>query len=404
MNNKISTQELSDELALRARTSKRAAGSFVRTFFEHIYNKVLEEKVVKVKGLGTFKLVEVSDRESVNVNTGERFVIPGHSKVTFTPDNALRDRINKPFADFQTVIINPDTPLEAMEYLAGGEDATSETNVEKEEANEALVEEVMGEVAEETNGKDDAAEPIVSEEPTEEIQPEQEEAVTPQEEAIALPEEKEETTVVEEEADAVLSQEKVTETKSEEVETPTSEEEKDDTEDVTPKEGPKRKGHGMLYAAITVVLMVISFLAGSYLKLPITTSDEKPMEKKAVVEQPKKKAEAAQPTKAEADTAKVVAKEEVKENIPANDPKADEAKLRANAATYKQVPGGRYLIVGTKGTHVMRPGDGLYRLARNEYGGNEFAQYIIVHNDLADPNNVPIGYEIKLPELIKSNN
>lgn len=378
MSNKISTQDLSDELALKTNKSKRAATSFVRTFFEHIYNKVLEEKVVKVKGFGTFKLVEVSDRESVNVNTGERIVIPGHSKVTFTPDNALRDRINKPFADFQTVIINPDTPLEAMEYLAGEED-TAENLPEPEEAVLPKEEET---VVSENEEKALSEETVVEEIPATE---EQEEPVLPQEVVTvstpteAIPEEKEE-------------------------ETPASIDVKDTQETSAAEEEPKHKSHGILYAAITVALMVISFLAGSYLKLPITSSEKTPTEKKTAVEQPKKKAEAAQPTKAEADTAKVVAKEEVKENIPANDPKADEAKLRANAATYKQVPGGRYLIVGTKGTHVMRPGDGLYRLARNEYGGNEFAQYIIVHNDLADPNNVPIGYEIKLPELIKSNN
>lgn len=395
MNNKVSIQELSDELALKTNKSKKAATNFVRTFFEHIYNKVLEEKVVKVKGLGTFKLVEVSDRESVNVNTGERIVIPGHSKVTFTPDNALRDRINKPFADFQTVIINPDTPLEAMEYLAAEEETTAEAAVETEEKDVPMTTEVTDEV------------------PSVETLPEPEETVLPEEKETVVSEKKEDVDipVAKEKEDTALPQEVVavstpTEAIPEEVEEekPASIEEKDVQEEIAAKEEPKHKNHGILYAAITIALMVISFFAGSYLKLPITTSDEKPMEKKAVVEQPKKQAQAAQPAKAEADTAKVAAKEEAKENIPANDPKADEAKLRANAATYKQVPGGRYLIVGTKGTHVMRPGDGLYRLARNEYGGNEFAQYIIVHNDLADPNNVPIGYEIKLPELIKSNN
>ena len=64
------------------------------------------EKTVKIKGLGTFKLVDVDSRESVNVNTGERFQIKGHTKVSFTPDTNLRDTINKPFAHFETVVLN----------------------------------------------------------------------------------------------------------------------------------------------------------------------------------------------------------------------------------------------------------------------------------------------------------
>ena len=67
------------------------------------------EKTVKIKGLGTFKLVDVDSRESVNVNTGERFQIKGHTKVSFTPDTNLRDTINKPFAHFETVVLNEGT-------------------------------------------------------------------------------------------------------------------------------------------------------------------------------------------------------------------------------------------------------------------------------------------------------
>ena len=73
--------------------------------------------MVKIKGLGTFKLIEVSDRESVNVNTGERIRIVGHTKVTFTPDNALRDQVNRPFAEFETVVLNESTSQQEMERI-----------------------------------------------------------------------------------------------------------------------------------------------------------------------------------------------------------------------------------------------------------------------------------------------
>lgn len=70
---------------------------------------------MKIKGFGTFKLVTVSERESVNVNTGERIQIESHTKVSFVPDITLKDVINRPFAHFQTVVVSDDTDLTALE-------------------------------------------------------------------------------------------------------------------------------------------------------------------------------------------------------------------------------------------------------------------------------------------------
>lgn len=91
-----------------------------------------ERKDCKIKGLGTFKLIDVDSRESVNVNTGERFQIKGHTKVSFSPDANLRDTINKPFAHFETVVLNEntileDTPIEDTEEEEAGEEASAQT-------------------------------------------------------------------------------------------------------------------------------------------------------------------------------------------------------------------------------------------------------------------------------------
>ncbi len=115
MNTKISLHELALAIASRLNLPESEADIFVNAFFDLIADKVVEDKAVKIKGLGTFKLIEVSDRESVNVNTGERIVIPGHPKVSFTPDTTLRDQVNKPFADFQTVMLNEGTSIDEME-------------------------------------------------------------------------------------------------------------------------------------------------------------------------------------------------------------------------------------------------------------------------------------------------
>ena len=110
-------QDLSAGMSRRSGLGKRESEAFVRTFFAVISQYLQEDKIVKVKGMGTFKVVEVSGRDSVNVNTGERIHIKGHSKVSFTPDTTMRDIVNRPFADFETIILNDGVDVAAMEYI-----------------------------------------------------------------------------------------------------------------------------------------------------------------------------------------------------------------------------------------------------------------------------------------------
>lgn len=105
MDKKINLTQLADLLSQAGGMSKSASELFVKNFFDIISQSVLSEGLVKVKGLGTFKLLQMEDRESVNVNTGERFTIEGHQKISFTPDLELKESINKPFAAFETVEI-----------------------------------------------------------------------------------------------------------------------------------------------------------------------------------------------------------------------------------------------------------------------------------------------------------
>jgi len=127
MNERLTIQDLTDLLAAKHSMTKKDAEAFVKEFFLLIEQALESENTVKVKGLGTFKLIDVDSRESVNVNTGERFQIKGHTKVSFSPDANLRDTINKPFAHFETVVLNEntvleDTPIEETEEEEGGEE------------------------------------------------------------------------------------------------------------------------------------------------------------------------------------------------------------------------------------------------------------------------------------------
>ena len=112
MDNKINLSQLAERMAQEAGMSKAAAEQFVKNFFDIISQNVLSEGIVKVKGFGTFKLIQMEDRESVNVNTGERFTIEGHQKIAFIPDADLKERVNKPFAAFETVPITEEQAAE----------------------------------------------------------------------------------------------------------------------------------------------------------------------------------------------------------------------------------------------------------------------------------------------------
>ena len=105
---------------------KEAAERFVQQMFAVLREGIEREKNVKVKSLGTFKITSVNARESVDVNTGERIVIEGRNKITFTPDVVLRDRVNSPFAQFETVVLNEGVDFSQTESENDTADVTEE--------------------------------------------------------------------------------------------------------------------------------------------------------------------------------------------------------------------------------------------------------------------------------------
>lgn len=185
---KIFMSDLADRLAEQAGMSKRDAQQFLSAVVETIQEGVNNDKIVKIKGLGTFKVIDVEARESVNVNTGERVTIDSHQKLTFTPDSAMKDLVNKPFSQFETVVLNDgvdfdDVNTESVEELKDTE-KPEETEIlevseissvpekseapESSEKSESSVIPVVSEVSEAsvvTEISDAPASPEVSDEP-----------------------------------------------------------------------------------------------------------------------------------------------------------------------------------------------------------------------------------------------
>lgn len=109
MNEKISIQDIAEALALSRNISQQEAMDFVKEVFALIAETLEKEHYVKIKGLGTFKLIEVDTRESIHIQTKERIRINSHYKITFVPDAILRDLVNKPFSHFETVVLNEES-------------------------------------------------------------------------------------------------------------------------------------------------------------------------------------------------------------------------------------------------------------------------------------------------------
>lgn len=179
--NRIGITELARMLSSKHNMSQADAENFVRLMFAVVGDGLEQEKLVKIKSFGTFKMGSVKDRESVDVNTGERIVIEGRNKINFTPDNALRDFVNRPFAQFETVMVNDGVDFEAVDrkYESIGDDAPPSSDTPEqagpmedqaqkaEEPTKAGVEEAPIQVVEEAPAPivEEALSPVTEEEP-----------------------------------------------------------------------------------------------------------------------------------------------------------------------------------------------------------------------------------------------
>lgn len=129
---KISFYEMASVLVEHNGLDAEAANEFVRTMFDIIQEKLTIDEQIKIKGLGTFKIVKVDARESINVNTGERILIDEHQKISFVPDTAMKELINKPFSQFETVILNEGVSFEDIDKTEPVSMPTQEAQEEKE--------------------------------------------------------------------------------------------------------------------------------------------------------------------------------------------------------------------------------------------------------------------------------
>ena len=134
---KLTLTDIASVLVQKNKLGTKESEDFVAAMFEVVRKGLEADLLAKVKGLGTFKIIEVEARESVNVNTGERVIIEGYSKITFTPDNTMKELVNKPFSQFETVILGDGVDIDAL----------NDTPVEDTSADDTLVDDTIVEEA-----------------------------------------------------------------------------------------------------------------------------------------------------------------------------------------------------------------------------------------------------------------
>lgn len=399
MDNKLTLQDFAQLFAQRSQMDNKAATTFVKTVFEIVEEYIAKDKVVKIKGFGTFKLITVSDRESVNVNTGERIVIAGHSKLTFTPDSTLKDAVNRPFGDFVSTEINEGTSLEEMERLPEESLQSLETDESSvDELSTAQQDDVETSAVENNNEEksivDSSDVEVQTSEADENIQESENEA----------PQDKEDTV-----ASAPIN------STQENTSYPMSQ------EPLEPSTCPSSCKHGWLYTLLTVILMAASYFAGYYqLHTLFSFSKETQSDVKAEVtspapEVPKQSAPVAKADTVSADTVsqpnievqQSVANEpqSAPEVSAQNDPFATNlsaSEIIELSKKYPQFTSGEYLIIGDAGrVHLMEVGETLFRIAKKELGDRELVYYIIAYNQFKNPNLIHRGDTIRIPKLVR---
>lgn len=383
MNEKITLQDLINLFSEKQGMNKKDAEVFVRTMFELIEEALATEKYVKIKGLGTFKLTEVDSRESVNVNTGERIEIQGHTKISFTPDATMKELINKPFSHFETVILNEgveleDTPVETSEEIVQ-EEIISETIITEEPA---IAEEPQPEPIVETP----IEEGTIVEEPTVEEQTIEEPI---EEETIVEKPTVEESTIEEPVAEEPIKEEPVI------TEIPTSEEEQteepvvekqEETEKYVSTEEKKVKNTNRILWGVIVVLVLIILFGAYWMFLRPSSVPEvtplPPVQEEVTIPVP---AEEKQPEDT-LETVKFIqlsAEELRKEHVPSFADTLD------------------YQIIGTQEEYTLQKGETIIRASVKFFGTKKYWPYIVKHNldVLPDPDNIPAGVKIKIPIL-----
>lgn len=370
MSERLNTQDLIGLLINRQGLERKESENFIKEFFSLIEEGLERDKSVKINGLGTFKLVDVKSRGSVNVNTGERIEIQGHTKISFTPDTTLRNVINKPFAHFETVILNDDVDFNDLVQDISEEIEPVEAKITKDVENIAKDKEATETASNE--GASDSQKNKIPEEETNDIHQK---------------EIKEKVTETGKEAQTIIKKNKV-----------------DEEITLSALKAKNEKVNSNNNKTLMIVVVLSILLCGTLLFFTYY-SDIFPEKKK----------------QAPVAIAPSVKTEVVTDSIPADSIKkpvtiTEDPVVKPSTANqinkektmpFSKIPvnpdSTSYEIVGTKIQHTIKEDETLIRISYRYYGTKDLFPYLIMYNRsiIKNPNSVPLGTTINIPELKK---
>lgn len=416
----IRQSELAQRLADKHNIGKRNVSDFLNSFIDVIRENLASDGSVKIKGLGTFKVVKVKDRESVNVNTGERYIIYGHERLSFTPDSLMKELVNRPFSQFDTVELNDGVVFEDIE-----EDKTEDVDetpiddfADESDENVSPIDEDIETESEEIQAENDNETVVYNlvgtEDKGRQVEETADEAVVigndtdNESEAEVQPATEEtENTVVDSRTDEKIDDN--SDSVDEAVDTlavpladshnvdVSAEESADDDPMSAADDNPTGNFWNMRKALmLSMLTLVVGLCAGyglgRYLfpKSPavIYVAEDSTLQD-SLKEETKEKAAAVVPEK---DTAKVVSQVKEKPDTVA----AEKSKQSEYEAKYAEIRYGAYNIEGVDQTVTVRKGQTLASISRSYLGPDMMCYMVAINDGISE---VKEGQTVKIPKL-----
>lgn len=416
----IRQSELAQRLADKHNIGKRNVSDFLNSFIDVIRENLASDGSVKIKGLGTFKVVKVKDRESVNVNTGERYIIYGHERLSFTPDSLMKELVNRPFSQFDTVELNDgvvfedieedktedvdETPIddfadESDENISPiDEDIETESEeIQAENDNETVVYNLVGTEDKGRQVEETADEAVVigndtDNESEKEVQP----ATAETENTVVDSRTDEKSDDNSDSVDEAVDTLAVPLADSHNVDVSAEESADDDpmsAADDNPTDNFWNMRKALMLSMLTLVVgLCAGYGLGRYLfpKSPavIYVAEDSTLQD-SLKEETKEKAAAVVP---ENDTAKVVSQVKEKPDTVA----AEKSKQSEYEAKYAEIRYGAYNIEGVDQTVTVRKGQTLASISRSYLGPDMMCYMVAINDGISE---VKEGQTVKIPKL-----
>ena len=415
---KYSITQLATILVKKNGISNDEALKFVTAIFDIVKEGLETDKLVKIKGFGTFKIIDVDPRESVNVNTGERVLINGHQKITFTPDSVMKEMVNRPFAQFETVVLNDGVDFSDIDKLSNinenidkqeeTQEELQEIIQEEEEKKEEGKEEVHDITPQESSNNDDVVRNQTTISPTKEL------AETFTKETAEETSEKQ----IEE-----LAEKPIEETAEKLIEEPAEKQIEEPAEDPIEDFDKEENSHNFTTILLSIASCLLLMAASAYIGYLYGIEEGRHQEKTSQISKystyldkqneelrTKRLAEEAKATKeaekTKNDTTKQTAKDNKTDTTTNNKPKENnktkEDNNDDNFSKYDtmdaRVRTGAYVIVGIDKYIIVREGQTVGKIAKALLGPG-MSCYIEVLNGVTENEPLKEGTKIKIPKL-----